>query len=407
MKYGSQLSGRSVPEWKAHNILYEELKQEIKDATSKNEFDPAKFEALSKFLEGELSNVSLFVRSKLGEVDYRIQNCQEISDEYVLRREIAHLNTDIQRLARFIGAQYIGFRKLIKKYRRHAPPDTPPECMLDDLERHLETPTSFAKVDLTPRYVQLAVLYNALRGGTTIQEAPQAAPESNLASPASQIIQFDLETLCISDVQRFWIHPENLVELKVLLLKNMSLVHEASENEASVVEYIDTPEFEYARLLREPAQVRQIYLGKDASTPVLCAPRSGIRPICTAHLTPNLLERIRDGSLSSDALDGQDMDGQLALGWVLTRKARPSWTLKCRISRFKSFESSESAARARAQLDCDIPGFPYAVLEVRAQGEASWLEDLRKSHLVFPVSKSFSLYAWGLMDKGLLDARPR
>lgn len=407
MKYGSQLSGRSVPEWQAHNILYGDLKQEIKDATSKQKFDRAKFDTVATSLADELSNVSLFVRSKLGEVDYRIHGCSKISDEYLLRLEISHLNTDIQRLARFIGAQYTGFRKLIKKYRRHAPPDTPPECLLDDIERLLETPDSFAQVDLTPRYVQLAVLYNALRGGTTIQDAPRITQDHNLTSPASQLMQFDIAMLCVSNVERFWVHPENLVELKVLLLKNMTLVHEVSEDEKSAVEYMDTPELEYARLLREPAQIRQVFIGRDASKPILCAPRSGIRPVCTIELTPQLLELVRSGSLTSESLQNQDMDGQLALGWALTRNALPSWTLNCRMSRFKSVDSQDSATRAWAELKCDIPEFPYAVLEIRAQGNAPWLEDLRKSHLVFPVSQSFSLYAWGLMKKGLLDARPR
>lgn len=34
MKYGSELSRRSVPEWKSYNIDYNEIKQIIKKATS-------------------------------------------------------------------------------------------------------------------------------------------------------------------------------------------------------------------------------------------------------------------------------------------------------------------------------------------------------------------------------------
>lgn len=36
MKYGSELSRRSVPEWRAYNLDYNEIKQVIKKATSAN-----------------------------------------------------------------------------------------------------------------------------------------------------------------------------------------------------------------------------------------------------------------------------------------------------------------------------------------------------------------------------------
>ena len=36
MKYGSELSRRSVPEWRAYNLDYNEIKEAIKKATSPN-----------------------------------------------------------------------------------------------------------------------------------------------------------------------------------------------------------------------------------------------------------------------------------------------------------------------------------------------------------------------------------
>lgn len=36
MKYGSELSRRSVPEWRAYNLDYNEIKELIKKATSPN-----------------------------------------------------------------------------------------------------------------------------------------------------------------------------------------------------------------------------------------------------------------------------------------------------------------------------------------------------------------------------------
>lgn len=36
MKYGSELSRRSVPEWRAYNLDYNEIKAVIKKATSPN-----------------------------------------------------------------------------------------------------------------------------------------------------------------------------------------------------------------------------------------------------------------------------------------------------------------------------------------------------------------------------------
>lgn len=36
MKYGAEISKRSVPEWRAYNLDYNEIKQVIKKATSPN-----------------------------------------------------------------------------------------------------------------------------------------------------------------------------------------------------------------------------------------------------------------------------------------------------------------------------------------------------------------------------------
>jgi SPX domain protein involved in polyphosphate accumulation len=86
MKYGKELNKRSVPEWKAHNIDYNEIKQLIKKATSPRA-PPRAVQGVLDMLTDEYDRVNLFVKSKSGEIDRRIDDCEKIVDALAEQEE--------------------------------------------------------------------------------------------------------------------------------------------------------------------------------------------------------------------------------------------------------------------------------------------------------------------------------
>lgn len=90
----------------------------------------------------------------------------------------------------------------------------------------LEAPTSFTNQDFTSIFLELSLLYNVLRQAKSSHIARVAAPPY----PGNETLcRFDCEmATAISSSLVFWVHPDNVVEIKVALLKNLGLVSDDS-----------------------------------------------------------------------------------------------------------------------------------------------------------------------------------
>jgi SPX domain protein involved in polyphosphate accumulation len=89
MKFGETLSRRSVPQWRTHDLEYDEIKTLIKVQTSSQDGCSREFEkTLLGVLDSELERVQPFstgvadvqidefVRCKAGEIERRLSACQ-------------------------------------------------------------------------------------------------------------------------------------------------------------------------------------------------------------------------------------------------------------------------------------------------------------------------------------------
>lgn len=437
MKYGQSLGKYSVPEWRSHNILYDELKIQIKELTvSANAFSRSGYEQLADFFANEIENTNLFVRCKLGEIDYRFQQCdlavrdlaKAPEDErryWQFSGEVQKLNQDIRNLSRFVGAQYTGFQKLLKKYRRYAPTrDLSAKGRdLAIVDKLLLARDSFARIDLTPQFLELSMLYSTLRtrnfsklafqhrqhhdfppkhsaGSLDKKGNDSSAPEFALLES-----KFDAEMLMIisSDVFRYWVHPDNLVQVKVMLLQNLDLVATDDESESTRTIYLDTDSLDFAQNLGEPAQIRQICRGELFSRPTLLVPVGGLRHTTALELGNEQFEALKRGDFHAHCVASPSkISAQFALGWVCSQKATPKAEVCVHRTRFRSddgvFASIDTSPLI--QGDCSLEprlcAFPYSILEIRTKRDVAWLDRLRKSHLLYPVSASFSLYEWAL-----------
>lgn len=442
MKYGQLLRRYSVPEWHAHNILYDILKQDIKNLTATREsFNDEHYSQLVTSFSEEIDNANLFVRCKLGEIEFRLQQCDTLvrdlasrMDErrvWKLNQEVRKLASDIQNLSRFIEAQFTGFRKLLKKFRRHAPSDKLDAGQdLRQIDDKLLERGSFATVDLTPQFLELGALYSTIRtrkfeelnqslslGNKGIYNKGSSSwTESDPSGPTSateQALKFDVEMLTahVRDVHRFWVHADYLVQLKILLLEKMDLVglktQDINETEVTKVQYLDTPDLQAARHFSEPAQIRQV--GKD-SEHVLLVPSVGLRHTAATALSPEQEQRVLAGDVDKKDLDTEThVSSQLAMGWIASQNVVHALDVSTRRTRFRNSDDKIWAA-----VDNDIQvinssaRFPFAVLELRVGNDVDWLNSIRNSHLVHPVSGSFSIYLWALIRRKprLVTTRP-
>ncbi|CDO96074.1 unnamed protein product [Kluyveromyces dobzhanskii CBS 2104] len=146
MKFGTQILDKSVPEWKLHNIDYQQLKtgirrcttvradQEAQFAPSTVEEDP-ELRSLRRLFRSQFEMVNVFVSMKLKECSTRIVSIENyltqvhlIKDEKkklrrvkLINQHLDRCNLELQKLSRYLILQKIAVRKLFKKFLKHYP----------------------------------------------------------------------------------------------------------------------------------------------------------------------------------------------------------------------------------------------------------------------------------------------
>ncbi|KIV78977.1 hypothetical protein PV11_06574 [Exophiala sideris] len=273
MKFGDTLSQRSVPKWTAYNVNYNELKHLIKNKTSAGAAGPRdiptqgrnKWEELEnqlcRLLGAEYDNVTLFLRSKQGEIERRLAHLEKqikiaqravqdnALDKPVLQarkyrqmlKDIEGIGDEIQSLSRFANVQKTAFRKILKKYRKWTG-STSLQTRLDVevfSSKKLQTDFSDYLQQLAEEKAILTEeLAEPMLTGRT-REPSQERQNKRISasakrSPITQITEsvlrgplaFDAAILTVpygeaSGSAFYWIHPDNLDEARTILLRHM------------------------------------------------------------------------------------------------------------------------------------------------------------------------------------------
>lgn len=164
------------------------------------------------------------------------------SSEFIQPLLWARSNTDVsgragdelQCLSRFSKTQQTAFRKLLKKHKKWTGST--------DLETEFNThvlgdPSSFTKIDLNPLYTEyedtlsaLRTLYHERINGAPDKFSVDADTQDNFAQirsiiESSSSVEFDsyFSTSPLGRSGRnavYWVHPDNIVELQILLLQH-------------------------------------------------------------------------------------------------------------------------------------------------------------------------------------------
>lgn len=216
MKYGQNFEKESVPEWSLHNIDYNSLKHFIKANTTRDQAKaiviPGQPDTHLAKVEDELYNelcaqhdsAGLFVSAKADEITRRLQHlssqvqrlisrCNDRDPERVprkrqrrfirLERDVLKCGHDIQDLRRFVSAQSIAFRKILKKYRKWTGSSTLGNRFRDDI---LTQPKSFTRRDFHPlqqTYDELLSIVQATAPVQAYPESPSTDDSSHSGSP--------------------------------------------------------------------------------------------------------------------------------------------------------------------------------------------------------------------------------
>ncbi|MCJ1465244.1 vacuolar transporter chaperone [Pseudocyphellaria aurata] len=271
MHFGQQLKTSLLKDYYYYYISYDDLKRSLK-TPYETEPTPQKphpkrrpwteddEKAFVTELEGELDKVFTFQRVKSGEVVRRIKASEKEVNEVIdrldkrgprrhssngktgdteedvpteedftlLEEDLSDIIADVHDLAKFTQLNYTGFQKIIKKHDKQT-------------TWHLK-PVFAARLKAKPFFqdnydafiVKLSKLYDLVRTrGNPIQgDSAAGGGQQNF----------------VRQTTKYWVHPENITELKLIILKhlpvlvfNASKEFEAKDSAISSI-YYDNPE---------------------------------------------------------------------------------------------------------------------------------------------------------------------
>ncbi|KAF9099685.1 vacuolar transporter chaperone [Mortierella sp. AD031] len=229
MKFGSQLKAHRAPHWKYHFVDYDGLKAHLKSKSYERDFTEKDEADFVKLLNAELEKVASFQALKLGEVQRRTEHCEftirqhqlpsaksseklTLASFVVTESETNKITQDLQDLAHFQRLNYTAFLKIIKKHDKHTGFTLRAHFMNNQLNSF-----PFHKVSFAPLVSRLSTLYNIVRTGT----APAVTKAQSIDSEEDEELE---HSGCISKKTAFWVHPDSIMDLKMLILKYLPLV---------------------------------------------------------------------------------------------------------------------------------------------------------------------------------------
>ncbi|RHZ65141.1 hypothetical protein Glove_319g140 [Diversispora epigaea] len=216
MKFGHHLKTSLYSEWTSHYLAYDGLKSELKIRTRGGQWHESDEESFVELLEKDLDKVYTFQKDKSVEINRRIQNCEKeingIKDSettteenfVTLEEELSLIIADVHDLAKFSRLNYTGFLKIIKKHDKQTKWHLKPQFMV----RLNAKP--FYKEDYDALIVKLSRLYDIVR--------TRGNPVKGNSAAGGQQQNF------VRNTSKYWVHPDNITELKLLILKHLPVL---------------------------------------------------------------------------------------------------------------------------------------------------------------------------------------
>ncbi|KAI9506621.1 VTC domain-containing protein [Coemansia spiralis] len=219
MKFGQQLRESLFPDWKFYYVDYSGLKRFLYEGIDKGYTADDESEFV-KVLDGELNKVNDFQQTKSGEMKRRIEYCEQQvalitankatedakrEQLNIIEREIDSVIGEVYELAKFTRLNFTAFIKIVKKHDKNAP------FILKPMFTERLNNKPFFKENFDELLLELSRLYNIVRnGGMDVDQDrdPQSGNGQNF----------------VRQTTKYWVHPENVMELKLYILKYLPVL---------------------------------------------------------------------------------------------------------------------------------------------------------------------------------------
>ncbi|KAI0346258.1 SPX-domain-containing protein [Trametopsis cervina] len=275
MKFGRKISNDLYSEWRSYYLDYNKLKRELKNRTTLHRWDSEDEREFTALLEKELDKIHDFQRAKTVELSRRIKDAEKavkhlvveedsieaaaadgpsnghtnghhrrsttdteaqqrqhgihqdagsdddsedevdsedlrsldaLEDQFLaLEEEVATLVADVHDLALYTKLNITGFMKILKKHDKQTHRPLKPTFVQDYLEKR-----PFYKYNWDGLIVKLSKLYDLVRTRGHPVQGDSSAGGSQSAF--------------VRQTTKYWVHPDNLVHLKLAILKHLPVL---------------------------------------------------------------------------------------------------------------------------------------------------------------------------------------
>ncbi|OAX37001.1 SPX-domain-containing protein [Rhizopogon vinicolor AM-OR11-026] len=266
MKFGRKITTNLYDEWRPFYIDYNLLKRELKSRTTSHNWDDKDEREFTSMLQKELDKVHDFQKQKTAELSRRIRDAEkdvhklvaqesaqspsspthpsdpeshqarpsdygpdEGSDDdddmdddqsdvsledifHGLEEEVATLVADVHDLALYTKLNITGFLKILKKHDKITNRPLKPTFIQDYLETR-----PFYKYNWDALIVKLSKLYDLVRTRGHPVQGDSSAGGSQSAF--------------VRQTTKYWVHPDNLVPLKLAILRHLPVLVFNAEKE--------------------------------------------------------------------------------------------------------------------------------------------------------------------------------
>ncbi|KAG0236257.1 vacuolar transporter chaperone [Actinomortierella wolfii] len=208
--------------WADNYVQYNALKKQLEQGLNKpagwTERDEGVF---GETLDSDLTKVYTFVQSKFEELDERTTKAElkaaTLQGDYqpgafeALIQSITEITDEVNQLSKYCRTNYAGFLKIVKKHDKNVPYKLRPVFMVQLKSR------AFYNVNFDLLVVRLSKLYHTLGVGA------DALPIGTPITPSAIAAMASNKTLDRRSY-KFWVHPDNVMEVKTRVLKYLPVI---------------------------------------------------------------------------------------------------------------------------------------------------------------------------------------
>lgn len=232
MKFGEHLRSSLIKNYSFYYISYDDLKHQLKKGLKDNDgkWSNNLEEEFLNSLETELDKVYSFTKVKNTEVNRRIKDLETYVHQVVaalqnpdsnnrpqeqdfedLEEVLSDIIADVHDLARFTRLNYTGFQKIIKKH------DKTTKFNLKPIFQVRLNSKAFFKDNYDDLIVKLSKLYDLVRtrGNPVKGDSSAGGSQQNF----------------VRQTTKYWVHPDNITELKLIILKHLPVLVFNAEKE--------------------------------------------------------------------------------------------------------------------------------------------------------------------------------